>query len=104
MTRGGSGPIGRAAAAGPSFHRAMARRRSAIGDATVASLLAAGLWAAYGADRDIRAGIEKSSCGAQIRPQDDLYRHVNGAWIAEAKIPAEYGLFGSFMQLRDNAL
>ena len=41
---------------------------------------------------------------ANVRVQDDLFRHVNGGWIAEAKIPAEYGFFGSFMQLRDNAL
>jgi putative endopeptidase len=78
--------------------------RSAIGKGTLAALLAAGVWAAHGADRDARSGIETTGFDAKVRPQDDLYRHVNGAWVAEAQIPAEYGMFGSFMQLRDNAL
>ena len=56
------------------------------------------------ADRSLKSGIAKSGFDAKVRPQDDLFRHVNGGWIAEAKIPAEYGSFGTFMELRDNAL
>jgi len=33
-----------------------------------------------------------------------LFRYVNGGWLAETKIPAEYGLFGSFIELRDKSL
>src|SRR5215472_13308164 len=78
--------------------------RSSLGKATLAAMLAAGLWAAYGADRDLRSGVVKTGFDAKVRPQDDLFHHVNGGWVAEAKIPAEYGLFGSFMELRDKAL
>jgi putative endopeptidase len=82
------------------------------GKAPLAALLAAGLVAAYGmagprvgaADRDLRSGVMKSGFDSKVRPQDDLFRHVNGGWIEEAKIPAEYGFFGSFMELRDRAL
>ncbi|WP_271396107.1 M13 family metallopeptidase [Neomicrococcus lactis] len=38
-----------------------------------------------------------------IRPQDDLYRHFNGEWIASASIPADRGSFGSFEALREKA-
>lgn len=37
------------------------------------------------------------------RIQDDLYRHVNGQWLATAEIPADQGSYGSFMKLRDDA-
>ena len=59
---------------------------------------------ARAADPSPRSGIARSGFDAQARPQDDLFRHVNGGWLAEAEIPAEYGVFGSFMELRDNAL
>ena len=38
-----------------------------------------------------------------IRPQDDLYRNANGKWFASASIPSDQGLYGSFMELRDEA-
>ncbi len=86
--------------------------RLQTGKASSAALLAAGLVAVYwwagpragAADRVLRSGITTTGFDAKVRPQDDLFRHVNGGWIAEAKIPAEYGTFGSFMELRDNAL
>jgi putative endopeptidase len=56
------------------------------------------------ADRSPRSGIERSGFDVKARPQDDLFRHVNGGWLAEVEIPAEYGWFGSFIQLRDKSL
>ena len=35
------------------------------------------------ADRSPRSGIARSGFDAQARPQDDLFRHVNGGWLAE---------------------
>jgi putative endopeptidase len=86
--------------------------RLLFGKAPLAALLAAGLAAAYGmagpragaADRALRSGIVETGFDAKVRPQDDLFHHVNGGWIAEAKIPAEYGYFGNIMELRDKAL
>ncbi|MFC5369519.1 M13 family metallopeptidase [Arcanobacterium bovis] len=36
-----------------------------------------------------------------IRPQDDLYRHVNGAWLEVAEIPADQASTGTFIDLRN---
>ncbi|HEY5879534.1 MAG TPA: M13-type metalloendopeptidase [Nakamurella sp.] len=37
------------------------------------------------------------------RAQDDLFRHVNGQWLATAEIPADRSADGAFFQLRDRA-
>lgn len=37
------------------------------------------------------------------RPQDDLFRHVNGPWLATADIPADRATAGSFVTLFDAA-
>ena len=36
-----------------------------------------------------------------IRPQDDLFRHVNGTWLREHEIPADRSADGEFLRLRD---
>ncbi|MBL7495600.1 peptidase M13 [Frankia sp. CNm7] len=38
-----------------------------------------------------------------VRPQDDLFGHVNGRWLAEAEIPADRSSWGPFVQLADTA-
>ncbi len=38
-----------------------------------------------------------------VRVQDDLYRHVNGAWIATAEIPPDRARSGAFLDLVDGA-
>jgi putative endopeptidase len=38
-----------------------------------------------------------------VRPQDDLFGHVNGRWIATAEIPEDRATYGSFEILRDQA-
>lgn len=36
-----------------------------------------------------------------IRPADDLFRHVNGRWLTEARIPDDKQSAGAFIDLRD---
>ena len=36
-----------------------------------------------------------------IRPQDDLFRHVNGNWLATVEIPADEHASGAFIDLRN---
>ncbi|MDR0489204.1 MAG: peptidase M13 [Propionibacteriaceae bacterium] len=36
-----------------------------------------------------------------VRPGDDLFRHVNGTWLATAKIPDDKPAIGAFDDLRD---
>jgi len=38
-----------------------------------------------------------------IRPQDDLFGHVNGRWLEEAEIPSDRSSWGPFIQLADTA-
>ena len=93
----------RTARRGSPLHKGLARMRLQIGKASCVALLAAGLVAVYwGPARaparrtgPLRSGIAKTGFDAKVRPQDDLFRHVNGGWLAEAKIPAEYGCFGT---------
>ena len=47
--------------------------------------------------------IDFSAFDAGVRVQDDLYRHVNGTWLAETEIPADKSITGSFIALRDAA-
>ena len=35
------------------------------------------------------------------RVQDDLFRHVNGEWLAKDAIPADPPIHGAFQALRD---
>ncbi|GAB3935512.1 hypothetical protein GCM10029976_045890 [Kribbella albertanoniae] len=38
-----------------------------------------------------------------MRPQDDLYRSVNGPWLAANEIPADKAIYGAFHALWDTA-
>lgn len=49
------------------------------------------------------SGIETANIDQHVRPQDDLYRHINGRWITETVIPEDRSLEGSFTLLRDEA-
>lgn len=49
------------------------------------------------------SGIDQSTIDAAVRPQDDLYRHFNGAWLKSATIPDDRALDGAFTALRDGA-
>ncbi|QOR48717.1 peptidase M13 [Trueperella pecoris] len=40
---------------------------------------------------------------SEVRPQDDLFRHVNGTWLATAEIPADQSQTGGFMDLHLDA-
>ncbi|WP_297699179.1 M13 family metallopeptidase [Mycobacterium sp.] len=51
----------------------------------------------------IRSGIDLSFVDESIRPQDDLFGHVNGRWLAEYEIPADRATDGAFRQLYDRA-
>lgn len=48
-------------------------------------------------------GIDTSHVAADIRPQDDLFRHVNGQWLEHAPIPPDRATDGAFHQLRDES-
>jgi putative endopeptidase len=49
----------------------------------------------------IKPGLDLSNFDHNIRPQDDLFRHTNGAWLRDVEIPSDQATYGSFMILRD---
>jgi putative endopeptidase len=51
----------------------------------------------------IRSGIDLSHLDAAARPQDDLFGHVNGRWLADYQIPADRATDGAFRSLFDRA-
>ncbi len=51
----------------------------------------------------LRSGIELSYVDSQTRPQDDLFGHVNGQWLAGYEMPADRATDGAFRSLHDRA-
>ncbi len=51
----------------------------------------------------IRSGIDLSYVDAGARPQDDLFGHVNGRWLADHAMPADRATDGAFRLLADRA-
>jgi putative endopeptidase len=49
------------------------------------------------------SGIRLDELDPAIRPQDDLFRHVNGKWISRTEIPADKARYGSFYVLAEEA-
>jgi putative endopeptidase len=49
------------------------------------------------------SGIDRANFDPSVRPQDDLFRAVNGAWLAKTEIPADRAEYGSFSLLTDQA-
>ncbi|HZW41074.1 MAG TPA: M13-type metalloendopeptidase [Agromyces sp.] len=54
-------------------------------------------------DVKLPSGIAQDELDAGIRPQDDLFRHVNGKWIERTEIPADKARYGSFLVLHEEA-
>ena len=50
-----------------------------------------------------RSGIDLSHLDTAVRPQDDLFGHVNGRWLAEYAMPPDRATDGAFRQLYDRA-
>lgn len=49
------------------------------------------------------SGIVTADLDPTIRPQDDLFRHVNGGWIDRTEIPSDKARYGSFYVLAEEA-
>ena len=49
------------------------------------------------------SGLDPASFSSVIRPQDDLFRFVNGPWIDTYSLPEDRSRFGSFDKLAEDA-
>ncbi|WP_394496579.1 M13 family metallopeptidase [Shewanella sp. ENK2] len=51
----------------------------------------------------LTSGIDFQNIDKSVRPQDDFYEYVNGAWLKTAEIPGDRTNIGAFYDLRENA-
>ncbi len=51
----------------------------------------------------LASGIDTDELDSSVRPQDDLFRHVNGKWIDRTEIPSDKARYGSFYVLAEEA-
>jgi putative endopeptidase len=49
------------------------------------------------------SGIEVDELSDQVRPQDDLFRHVNARWLGSHPIPEDKSRYGSFIILDERS-
>ena len=64
---------------------------------------AATAMAAAPAEAAPTSGLFLQNFDRTVRPQDDLYRFVNGTWLKNTEIPADKSNYGAFMLLSDEA-
>ncbi len=51
----------------------------------------------------LTSGIDFNRVDTNVRPQDDLYRHVNGKWLKETKLPDDKARYATFTILREKS-
>ncbi|GAA3922185.1 M13 family metallopeptidase [Microbacterium invictum] len=54
-------------------------------------------------ENPLRSGIAIDELSETIRPQDDLFRYVNGAWLDRTDIPEDKARWGSFHLIAERA-
>ncbi len=52
----------------------------------------------------MKSGIDLANFDNSVKPGQNFYQYVNGTWIRNNDIPAEYSRWGAFPQLRDRNL
>jgi putative endopeptidase len=67
------------------------------------TLLACAVSAVAAQQPALKSGLDLSTFDKSVRPQDDLFRHVNGTWLKNTEIPADRPLTGTFVQLADKS-
>jgi predicted metalloendopeptidase len=55
------------------------------------------------APKALTSGVTLANFDKAVRPQDDLFRHVNGGWLARTEIPADRSNYGSFTMLAEKS-
>ncbi|MEN6450852.1 MAG: hypothetical protein ABFC96_10200, partial [Thermoguttaceae bacterium] len=53
------------------------------------------------AAEQLMSGIDLSCMDKNVRPQDDLFRAVNGDWLGKTDIPADRSAYGVFIMLAE---
>jgi len=53
--------------------------------------------------RVLSSGLDLDAMDTSVKPGDDLFRYVNGTWLAETEIPADRASYGGVAIMRDDA-
>ncbi|GGL23416.1 M13 family metallopeptidase [Nocardia jinanensis] len=63
-------------------------------------LAPAAAWLASCSEAETKSlvSVDMSGSDSAIRPQDDLYRHVNGTWLREYQLPPDKTSYGAFSE------
>jgi putative endopeptidase len=51
--------------------------------------------------QSLRSGLDVAGFDRTVLPQDDLYRHVNGGWLARVEMPPDRVSYGAFAEISD---
>jgi predicted metalloendopeptidase len=51
--------------------------------------------------QSLRSGLDVAGFDRTVAPQDDLYRYVNGGWLARVAMPADRVSYGAFAEIGD---
>ena len=54
--------------------------------------------------RMVAAGPDLTGVDPAVRPQDDLFRHVNGGWLRDYRLPPDKASHGTFEELADTVV
>jgi putative endopeptidase len=54
-------------------------------------------------ENTLPSGIHLDELSRDVRPQDDLFRHVNGSWLERTEIPEDKARWGSFHLIAEQA-
>ena len=52
---------------------------------------------------ELGSGLNFSGYDRDVRPQDNLFEHANGKWVAETELPADRARWGTFDILREQS-
>ena len=69
----------------------------------LALLIAAAAVPTAGAQSGRTLGIDTTNFDRSVRPQDDLFRYVNGGWLRRTEIPSDASSWGAFNSLAENS-
>ena len=73
--------------------------RAAVTATVLATTVAGGIIVAQQAR--LRSGLDPAGFDKTVRPQDDLFRHVNGGWLAKTEIPPDRPVYSTFVEVAD---
>ena len=57
--------------------------------------------AAFRGQPPARSGLDLANVDPSVRPQDDLFRHANGRWLATVEIPTDRVTYGTFAEMAE---